>query len=152
MSVGGIPLHKCFGDESDQRWLLTRLSATRTCSLFRKCPGDRGREIVRLLGYHCKTLRFERPCKFTLVIVDVFAVPCLARHDDRNFSSANRLESRRASMNHDQNGICESGTDGVVRFIAPEIVDEMIACFDEASCEAAVACLQQVLDAHDVDL
>jgi hypothetical protein len=39
---------------------------------------------------------------------------------------------------------------GTVCAVAPEVLDEMIACFDE-DCEAIAACEQAVVDAHRAD-
>lgn len=39
---------------------------------------------------------------------------------------------------------------GFVRFIAPPIVDEMIACLDGADCTTRLACTNDVLTAHGI--
>jgi hypothetical protein len=41
---------------------------------------------------------------------------------------------------------------GFWRFIAPEIMEEVIACLDEPTCEGGLDCVTAVLEANNIDL
>lgn len=45
----------------------------------------------------------------------------------------------------------DGGEGGLFRFIAPAIMEDIIACLDGADCEARLTCIEQVLDVNGVD-
>lgn len=55
----------------------------------------------------------------------------------------------------DVESICEvsagSGDVGFIRFIAPEVIEEMLDCVDGSDCNTQLTCLQGVFESHNID-